>query len=70
MDRDDAWWEASPDGYWPKGVRRDGTVEAAVELFQSFGFTCTSLGDVGLEKEVRKVAIYGDEGCYTPVAQR
>jgi hypothetical protein len=70
LGHDDAWWEASPDGYWPKGVRGDGTVEAAIELFQSFAFTCTFLGDVGLEKEVLKVAIYGDEEGYTHVARQ
>ncbi len=67
---DDAWWEASPDGYWPEGIRRDGSVEAAIELFQSLGFTCTHLNDVGLEKGVLKVAIYGDAAGYTHVARQ
>ena len=67
---DDAWWEASLDGYWPEGFRSDGSVEAAVELFQSFGFTCTHLGDVGLEKGVLKVAIYGDAAGYTHAARQ
>ena len=70
LGHDDAWWEASPDGYWPEGVRGDGTVEAVIELFQSFGFTCTSIGDVSPEKGVLKVAIYGDAEGYTHVARQ
>jgi hypothetical protein len=66
----DAWWEASPDGYWPEGIRNDGSVEAAIELFQSLGFTRTHLGDVGLEEGVVKVAIYGDAAGYTHAARQ
>ncbi len=61
---------ASSDGYWPEGIRGDGTVEAVIELFQSFGFICTSLGDVSPEKGVLKVAIYGDAEGYTHVARQ
>ena len=70
MGRDDAWWEASPDGHWPVGVRSDGTIEAVIELFQGFGFTCTSLSDVSYEKGTLKIAIYADEVGYTHVARQ
>jgi hypothetical protein len=67
---DDAWWDASLDGYWPPGILDDGSVEAVIQLFQSFGFTCTMLNDVSLEQGVLKVAIYGDDQGYTHAARQ
>jgi hypothetical protein len=70
LGQNDAWWEASLDGYWPKGIPDDGSVQAAIQLFESFGFACTHLGDVGFEIGVLKVAIYGDGGSYTHAARQ
>jgi len=68
-ERDDAWWEPSPDGFWPAGVPDDGTVEAAIRLFESLGFGRTE--DAAWQPGVRKVAIYGDErGYYTHAARQ
>ncbi len=68
--RTDEWWEARTVGIWPPGVRRDGSVSAAVELFLLEDFSCTHLGDVALEPGVIKLAIYGDDGYYTHTARQ
>jgi hypothetical protein len=63
------WWEASADGFWPDGILDDGTVEAAVRLFEGLGYARG--GDASWEPGVAKVAIYGDErGSYTHVARQ
>jgi hypothetical protein len=67
--RDDVWWEPSPDGVWPPGVPEDGTVAAAICLFESLGFRPTE--DAAWQPGIQKVAIYGDErGYYTHAARQ
>lgn len=70
LGHDDIWWEASPDGCWPEDIRGDGSIQAAIELFERFGFIRTHIGDVGPEEGVLKVAIYGDEEGYTHTARQ
>jgi hypothetical protein len=64
----DAWWEAPPNGVWPPGVLDDGTVEAAIQLFENLGYTRTD--NSSLEVGVDKVAIYGDKDGYTHAARQ
>ncbi len=66
--QDDCWWQSPPDGVWPDGVLDDGSVEAAVRLFEHFGFQRT--GVATLEPGFTKVAIYGDAVGYTHAAQQ
>jgi hypothetical protein len=66
--RTDAWLEAAPDGRWPPGVPTDGSVEAAVRLFESLGFTRTN--EASLEKGYVKVAVYGTARGYTHAARQ
>jgi hypothetical protein len=66
--RNDAWWEAPPDGTWPSGIPHDGTVEALVRLFESLGYERTS--DPSYQEGVVKVAIFGDEEGYTHAARQ
>ena len=50
---------ALPEVYWPLGVRREVTIAAFVEAFQSLGYeTCT---EGNLENGVIKVALFADE---------
>jgi hypothetical protein len=64
----DNWWEASVDGVWPAGVLDDGTVEAAICLFESLGYTRTD--DSTWEPGFKKVAIYKNQGGYYTHAAR
>ena len=64
----DAWWEPSPDGYWPPDVPADGTVETAIRLFERLGYSRTE--DASFEAGVSKVAVYGDEDGYTHAARQ
>src|SRR5688572_14014267 len=51
----DIWWP-SPDGYWPAGVRRDGTVDAFVDAFGLLGYV--PCADGILEDGFEKVALF------------
>lgn len=66
----DAWWEAGPDGFWPVGILADGSVAAAIQLFEHLGYTRTHLEDVEWEPGVLEVAIYGDDEGYTHAARQ
>ncbi len=70
LGRTDAWVQAPPDGLWPENILDDGSVQAAVALFESAGFARTHIGDVHLESGVDKVAIYGDADGYTHAARQ
>jgi hypothetical protein len=64
------WWEPSQDGYWPPGAPQDGSVAAAIRLFERLGYKPTALQDRSPEKGVEKVAIYGDGQEFTHVARQ
>jgi hypothetical protein len=66
------WWpEPFPDplnDYWPPGIRREETVDAIGELYQSLGYqTCA---DPGLEPGYEKVAIYANGSEATHAARQ
>jgi hypothetical protein len=67
-EHNDDWWEASVDGVWPEGILDDGTVAAAICLFESLGYTQTD--DSTWEPGFKKVAIYKSEGAYYTHAAR
>jgi hypothetical protein len=67
-EHNDGWWEASEDGVWPADVLDDGTVAAAICLFESLGYTRTD--DSAWEPGFKKVAIYKSEGGYFTHAAR
>jgi hypothetical protein len=64
----DIWCDAAPDGVWPDGVLDDGSVLAAIRFFEHFGYVRGT--DAGTEKDVLKIAIYGDERGYTHAARQ
>jgi hypothetical protein len=66
----DLWWESSPDGYWPPNIPNDGSVEAAIRLYEHLGYRCTDINDRSPEEGVEKVAIYGDDQGYTHAARQ
>jgi hypothetical protein len=66
----DLWWEPPPDGYWPPNIPADGSVEAAVRLFEHLGYRCTDINDQDSEEGVEKIAIYGDDSGYTHAARQ
>jgi hypothetical protein len=68
--KSDLWWEPPPHGYWPDGVLADGSIEAAVQLFESLGYTRADQDDVHLEDGVVKIAVYGDAAGYTHAARQ
>jgi hypothetical protein len=56
---DDWWWPDPMDiSAWPAGVRREETVDAFIQAFQSLGFV--QCPDEALEAGFEKVAIYAD----------
>jgi hypothetical protein len=61
------WWEALPGYHWPSALR-DGSVAAAVALFEGLGFVTAT--DGRLESGLVKVAVYGDEHGYTHAARQ
>jgi hypothetical protein len=64
----DAWWDAALGGTWPEGVPDDGSVEAAVYLYERLGYTRAT--DATYEEGVEKIAIYGDDMGYTHAARQ
>lgn len=64
------WRQAPPDGMWPIGILDDGSVESAIQFFETYGFTPTTLDDVSVEPGVIKIAIYGDDEGYTHAARQ
>jgi hypothetical protein len=67
---DDLWWQRPPDGWWPPNILADGSVAAAIRLFEHLGYQCTDVTDQGPEEGVEKVAIYGDDQGYTHAARQ
>jgi hypothetical protein len=65
---DRAWWDAGPGGFWPDGVLDDGSVEAAVQLYEHYGYTRTM--NSAPEEGVERIAIYGDDLGYTHAARQ
>jgi hypothetical protein len=63
-----AWWDAGPGGVWPDSVLNDGSVEAAIQLYEYYGYTKTT--DATPEAGVEKIAIYGDDLGYTHAARQ
>jgi len=61
-DATDDWWWPDPMGvsYWPTGVRREETVAAFIEAFQSLGYVPAA--DDGLEVGFEKIALYALAG--------
>ena len=59
----DEWWWPDPMGTnpWPTGVRREESVAAFIELFQSFGYV--PCPDDSLEAGFEKVALYALAGA-------
>lgn len=55
---------------WPIGILDDGSVESAIQFFETYGFTPTTLDDVSVEPGVIKIAIYGDDEGYTHAARQ
>lgn len=54
----EAWWEPSPDYYWPPGVPRRYTLPAYVQAYETLGyFPCQ---DPGYETGFERIAIYVD----------
>jgi hypothetical protein len=53
---------------WPEGIPTDGSVEAAVRLFESLGYQKTD--DATFTPGVEKIAIYGDAKGYTHAARQ
>jgi hypothetical protein len=70
LSRNDFWLDAFPDGGWPPHLVHDGSVQAAIALFEYLGFRCTSIDDLGFEDGVSRIAIYGDSRGYTHVARQ
>jgi hypothetical protein len=68
--RNDVWWDEPPDGVWPHGVN-DGTVEAAIRLYEHLGFRRTgSRIPKGPEENVIRIAICADGSGYTHAARQ
>lgn len=66
--RDDRWWEPAVGYYWPIAGVQMGTVKAAVQMFEHFGFKICKKPD--LEDGYEKVAIYGQDEEYTHAARQ
>jgi len=58
----DDWWWPDPMGvsYWPAAARRDETIAAFIEAFQTLGYALWS--DDHLEPDFEKVALYARDG--------
>jgi hypothetical protein len=58
----DEWWWPDSMGinHWPAGVRREETVSAFIEAFQSLGYVLCA--DHLVEPGFEKVALYGEKG--------
>jgi hypothetical protein len=59
----DEWWWPDPLGVspWPPGVRREETIAAFLEAYQSLGFVLCA--DGALEQGFEKVALYAQAGA-------
>ena len=62
------WWDPSKGYFWPKGIPRDGTIDAYTRLFELCGFKRCTTGEV--ESTVEKIAIYGDGFVFKHVARQ
>jgi hypothetical protein len=65
------WWEptAYPGYYWPDGIPRTDSVDAAIALFAALGYgDCAH--EAALEQGFEKVAIYGRPNEYTHAARQ
>jgi hypothetical protein len=58
----DSWWWPDPMGvgFWPAGARREETVAAFLEAFQTLGYVVCP--DDQLEPDTEKVALYARHG--------
>jgi hypothetical protein len=68
LGRTDRWFE--PGGfqgtYWPLGVRQDTSIDAYIELFETFGYERAETP--GHEEGFERVALDGDAGEFMHVA--
>ncbi|WP_449329012.1 DUF7689 domain-containing protein [Schlesneria paludicola] len=67
----DKWWWPGPKnfGFWPKGVRREETIDAFIEAFATLGYEICPTRD-RFEPELEKVAIYTRAGIPTHAARQ
>ncbi len=64
------WWpDPSPFAYWPPSIPRGNTLQRFIEAFRTLG--SEPCGDVDLEPDVEKIAVYADEdGSPTQAARQ
>ncbi|MGK7876268.1 MAG: hypothetical protein AB4426_24125 [Xenococcaceae cyanobacterium] len=68
-DQESWWWpDKNEQDYWPPGIKREETLPAFIDAFQTIGYElCES---ESLEEEFEKVAIYIDENSKPKHAAR
>jgi len=62
------WWQPGPGYYWPDGVVEDESIEALVSVFAALGYDICDNRDI--ESGYEKIALYGDQDCYTHAAKQ
>ena len=66
--KDNDWWDHAPRGYWPEGVRRDGTIYAYIELYESIGYSICD--NDTYETGYEKVALFAINNITTHAAKQ
>jgi hypothetical protein len=56
--RTDAWWEPSPDGYWPVGAPSAYTVDAYMQAYSTIGYEVTGSGD--FEVRCERIVLFAE----------
>ena len=67
-DQQDRWFWPDHDSYWPDGLTFAETVEAFIELFESFGYEVCE--DSNREENYDKIVIYVKDGRPTHAARQ
>ena len=61
-------WDTDEDYYWPDDVPRVDSVDALIKVYEGLGYAVC--GNVDLESDYEKVAVYGDADGYTHAAKQ
>lgn len=62
------WWPGDVDYFWPQNISQDNTVDAFVELFESYDYVVCEDGQP--ENDFEKIAIYATEEGVTHAARQ
>lgn len=65
---DSQWWEPSPGGHWPPGIKRGLTLDAFIQAFAALGYEPCETDE--LERGVEKVAFFVSHGEVTHAARQ